>query len=47
VKGFAITLALGTSVSLFTAVFATDTIVRQLAGAAGEWLSAADWILGA
>jgi protein-export membrane protein SecD len=46
VKGFAITLALGTSVNLFTAVFATRTFVRQVAAAAGEWLSARDWILG-
>jgi protein-export membrane protein SecD len=46
VKGFAITLALGTSVNLFTAVFATRTFVRQVADAAGEWLSARDWILG-
>jgi protein-export membrane protein SecD len=46
VKGFAITLAVGTTVNLFTAVFATRTFVRQVAGAAGEWLSARDWILG-
>jgi protein-export membrane protein SecD len=46
VKGFAITLALGTSVNLFTAVFATRNFVRQVAGAAGEWLSARNWILG-
>jgi protein-export membrane protein SecD len=46
VKGFAITLALGTTVNLFTAVFATRTFVRQVAVAAGDWLSARDWILG-
>ncbi|MGD2177132.1 MAG: protein translocase subunit SecD [Anaerolineae bacterium] len=46
VKGFAITLALGTMVNLFTAVFATRTFVRQLAFAASEWVSAHDWILG-
>ncbi|MGD9029360.1 MAG: protein translocase subunit SecD [Anaerolineae bacterium] len=46
VKGFAITLALGTMVNLFTAVFATRTLVRQVAFAAGEWLSAREWILG-
>jgi preprotein translocase subunit SecD len=46
VKGFAITLALGTVVNLFTAVFATRTLVRHLAAAAGEWLSERKWVLG-
>jgi protein-export membrane protein SecD len=46
VKGFAITLALGTLVNLFTAVFATRTFVRHVAAAAGEWLSEREWILG-
>jgi len=46
VKGFAITLALGTMVNLFTAVFATRTFVQQVAAAAGEWLSERDWVLG-
>ena len=46
VKGFAITLALGTLVNLFTAVFATRTFVRQVAVAAGQWLSERDWVLG-
>ncbi|MGD2216642.1 MAG: protein translocase subunit SecD [Gemmatimonadales bacterium] len=46
VKGFAITLALGTSVNLLTAVFATRTFVRHAAAAAGEWLSGRQWILG-
>jgi len=46
VKGFAITLALGTLVNLFTAVFATRTFVRQVAFAAGEWLSERKWVLG-
>jgi protein-export membrane protein SecD len=46
VKGFAITLALGTLVNLFTAVFATRTFVRHVAAAAGEWLSERKWVLG-
>jgi protein-export membrane protein SecD len=46
VKGFAITLALGTMVNLFTAVFATRTFVRHLAAALGEWLSERQWVLG-
>ena len=46
VKGFAITLALGTMVNLFTAVFTTRTFVGQVAEAAGQWLSEREWILG-
>ena len=46
VKGFAITLALGTMVNLFTAVFATRTFVRQVAIGAGKWLSERKWVLG-
>jgi len=46
VKGFAITLALGTMVNLFTAVFATRTFVRQVAESAGKWLSERKWVLG-
>jgi protein-export membrane protein SecD len=46
VKGFAITLALGTLVNLFTAVFATRTFVRHVAAAAGAWLSEREWVLG-
>jgi len=46
VKGFAITLALGTLVNLFTAVFATRTFVRQVAVSAGDWLAERDWMLG-
>ena len=46
VKGFAITLALGTLVNLFTAVFATRTFVRQVAAAAGDWLAERKWVLG-
>lgn len=46
VKGFAITLALGTVVNLFTAVFATRTFMRHLAARAEEWLAARAWVLG-
>ncbi|MFO7742288.1 MAG: protein translocase subunit SecD [Anaerolineae bacterium] len=46
VKGFAITLALGVSVNLFTAVFATRTFMRYVAAGAGEWLSTRERILG-
>jgi protein-export membrane protein SecD len=46
VKGFALTLALGTMVNLFTAVFATRTFVRQAAESAGKWLAERKWVLG-
>jgi len=46
VKGFAITLAIGTVVNVFTAVFATRTFVRQVAASAGEWIAGRKWLLG-
>jgi protein-export membrane protein SecD len=46
VKGFAITLALGTTVNLFTAVFATRTFVRHVAAVAEDWLAERKWVLG-
>jgi protein-export membrane protein SecD len=46
VKGFAVTLAIGTVVNVFTAVFATRTFVRQVAASASEWLAERKWLLG-
>ncbi len=46
VKGFAITLAFGVSINLFTAVFATRTFMRYVAAAGEEWLSTRQWIMG-
>jgi protein-export membrane protein SecD len=46
VKGFAITLAIGTIVNVFTAVFATRTFVRHVAASAGQWLSERKGLLG-
>ncbi len=46
VKGFAITLAIGTVINMFTAVFATRTFVRQFATAAGDWLAEREELLG-
>jgi protein-export membrane protein SecD len=46
VKGFAITLAIGTAVNIFTAVFATRTFLRQVAASASEWLAEREWLLG-
>ena len=46
VKGFAITLAIGTVVNVFTAVFATRTFVHQVAVSAGQRISERKWLLG-
>lgn len=46
VKGFAITLAIGTIVNVFTAVFATRTFVHQVAVSAGQRISERKWLLG-
>jgi protein-export membrane protein SecD len=46
VKGFAITLAIGTVVNLFTAVFATRTFMHLTAASAGKWLSQHRWLMG-
>ncbi|HDQ72750.1 MAG TPA: protein translocase subunit SecD [Chloroflexi bacterium] len=46
VKGFAITLAIGTVINIFTAVFATRTFVRQFAALAGDWLAEHERLLG-
>jgi protein-export membrane protein SecD len=46
VKGFAITLAIGTVINVFTAVFATRTFVRQVASSASSWLAERKWLLG-
>ncbi len=46
VQGFAITLAIGVSISLFTAVTVTKTFVRLVIGNAREWLSERTALLG-
>jgi len=46
VKGFAVTLAIGTVVNVFTAVFATRTFVYQVAASAGGWLAERKELLG-
>ena len=46
VKGFAITLFIGTVINVFTAVFATRTFVRLVAISAGEWFAEHKWLLG-
>jgi len=46
VKGFAVTLALGMLINLFTAVVVTRTFVRILIRVSGEWLQDRLWLLG-
>jgi preprotein translocase subunit SecD len=46
VKGFALTLAIGTVVNVFTAVFATRTFVRLVAASAADWLAERRRLMG-
>ena len=46
VKGFAITLALGVVVNLFTAITVTRTFIRFVFDLAGERLRETGWLLG-
>ncbi|RLC85056.1 MAG: protein translocase subunit SecD [Chloroflexi bacterium] len=46
VKGFAITLALGTIVNIFTAIFVTRTFVRVAFGLFGDKVLEKPWLLG-
>lgn len=47
VEGFAVTLAIGVFVSMFTAVLVTRTLVYLVLGGASNWLSSRTWLLGA
>lgn len=47
VQGFAITLAIGVFISMFTAVIVTRTFVRLVIGRAAGWLRKQHWLLGA
>lgn len=47
VEGFAITLAIGVFVSMFTAVLVTRTLVRVVMGGSSNWLHQREWLLGA
>jgi len=47
VKGFAITLAIGVLVSMFTAIVVTHTLMRVVFHFAGNWLRERHWALGA
>jgi protein-export membrane protein SecD len=46
VQGFAITLAIGVMISMFTAVIVTRTFVRIVMGRAANWLRGRNWLLG-
>lgn len=46
VQGFAVTLAIGVLMSMFTAVFVTRTFVRLILGRAGESIRRQKWLLG-
>jgi preprotein translocase subunit SecD len=46
VQGFAITLAIGVVISMFTAVIVTRTFVRIVMGRAANWLRDRQWLLG-
>jgi protein-export membrane protein SecD len=46
VQGFALTLAIGVLISMFTAVIVTRTFVRLVIGGAAGWLRSRKWLLG-
>jgi protein-export membrane protein SecD len=46
VKGFAVTLACGVAINLFTAIIVTRTFMRIVVGRFGDWLKARPWSLG-
>ena len=47
VQGFAITLAIGVVISMFTAVIVTRTFVGLVIGNTTEWLASRRWLMGA
>lgn len=46
VRGFAVTLALGLVINLFTAITVTRTFLHFLLPARSQWLAARQWLLG-
>lgn len=47
VQGFAVTLAIGVSISMFTAVLVTRTLVNLIIGGASDWMARNRWLIGA
>ncbi|HEX6385959.1 MAG TPA: protein translocase subunit SecD [Anaerolineae bacterium] len=46
VQGFALTLAIGVSISMFTAIIVTRTFVNLVLGRAAGWIGQRKWLLG-
>ncbi|MBN1316726.1 MAG: MMPL family transporter, partial [Anaerolineales bacterium] len=46
VKGFALTLALGVLINMFTAIIVTRTFMRVLVSKTGDWLKKRAWTIG-
>lgn len=47
VQGFAVTLAIGVSISMFTAVLVTRTLINLIIGGASDWMGRNRWLVGA
>jgi len=47
VQGFAVTLAIGVAISMFTAVLITRTLVNLIIGGSANWMAKHRWLLGA
>ncbi len=47
VQGFAVTLAIGVGISMFTAVLVTRTLVNLIIGGSEDWMAKHRWLLGA
>jgi protein-export membrane protein SecD len=47
VEGFAVTLAIGVMISMFTAVIITRTLVRLVMGQTAAWIGRQKWLVGA
>jgi protein-export membrane protein SecD len=47
VQGFAVTLAIGVAISMFTAVLVTRTLVNLIIGGASRWMGQHRWLIGA
>lgn len=47
VQGFAITLAIGVMISMFTAIVVTRTFVELVIGRSKEWVKSRRWLMGA
>jgi preprotein translocase subunit SecD len=45
VQGFAITLAIGVMISMFTAIVITRTFMRLAVGSFADWIVRHDWLL--